>query len=204
MNVFLFSALVVMYTNGFNLECSVKAMYWPSYGSIKRCLAINLTVTSSNQIVSTVNGETSENFQDKDIKGIYVIDSNISFFPKGLNEFFPHLEGIWINGSYLKSIEKSDLEAFVSLNYIVIQSNELEQLDSDLFESNPDMRYVSFKNNKLTAIGEDLFENLPKLSYVNFLENTCIDKFVTNELDVPEMIAELRTKCPSTPLMKSR
>lgn len=158
----------------------------------------NSLITSRNQIVTSINGQSSSFYQTKSVSFISFFDpQTVNFLPSGIEKFFPNIEGIEIHNASLKSIEQSDLKPFKNLKEMWLNSNELEELDSNLFEHNLELLYINFSKNKLTAVGEDIFKPVTKLTQAFFSNNVCINKDVGSQPQISELASEMRLNCTS-------
>lgn len=180
----------------FNLECDIITGGFLAMGIMKYCKAKNLIITKPNQTITSVNGQPASSFVDQNVKGIYVYSQTVNYFPRGSEKFFPDIEGIQIGFSKLKSVDKCDLESLRKLRHLYLHQNDLESLDADLFENNLELEVIYFNSNKLTSVGEFILSKLTKLEQAYFQLNVCINKDVWTKTEIPNLIAELRTKCP--------
>jgi hypothetical protein len=159
------------------------------------CNVRNFAITSTNQTVTNINGETESFLHNQTIRALRIDSLTVEYFPKGLARIFPHLHGIRLTNSKLKLITKDDLKPFPGLRVLYLYKNLLETLDDDVFKHNPQIFRISFHGNKLKVIGENVLMSLKKLNNADFSNNICIDKNAENESEILQLIIDLESKC---------
>lgn len=178
-----------------NLECEFSTTSWNVISGTK-CFVKNLIVTSPGQQISSINGQSTSYYQSHEVKILDIFSQTVHYMPSGIEKFFPKIEGIQIRNSKLKVIEKSDLAPFVGLKELHLQGNDLETLKSNLFDDNLDLQVITLSSNKLKFIGENILSKLTKLYHANFNINTCISQYASTQAEIPQLIADLKVKCP--------
>lgn len=190
-----------MATLGINLPCSFSSASWTYVGSGRYCQVNSLQVTTPNQTITSVNGNSSGVFPD--VKSLNFESTTINYIPKEITKFFPNLERIRIYNSNLKSIEMADLNPFSKLKELELNHNQLELLPSDLFEFNQQLRYINFDYNSLKLVGENLLTSLQNLDKAKFQGCNCISDYENSKSSIPTMIANLRSQCSSPEKFKN-
>lgn len=195
---FLISVLIIVamsnkVVHGINMECEISLQSW-RFVSGQRCLA-KLTITSQNVTLTSINGQNSEIFNQKNIKILSIHKQTFHYLPNGIEKFLPQIEALSIVASKFKSISKFDLEPFKNLQELYLQQGDVDTLSSDLFAFNPELRSVSFKTNKIQFVGLNLLEPLKKLELANFELNKCINKDASNPGEIEVLIAIMKKKC---------
>lgn len=181
-----------------DLECDIIASTWNINSEGTSCFVENLNITTQNQLVTSVNGQSAAEFQGQGVNGFFSIEQTINYMPKGLDKFFPNLELIQIYNSKLKSIVKSDLASFSTSKTLFLPFNEIETLSSNLLSNNLQLYSIDLNSNKLATIGEKTFETLAKLEQLNVSNNLCIDSHTMTKEDIPALLDELKQKCSQT------
>lgn len=191
---------IVFQVQSLDLQCEFyENSFWFYISPGDECSVKNLVITKPSQIVTLINGEASNEFQNQDAKMLNIQSQIVNFMPEELENFFPDLEGIRIAHSNLKSVEKSDIKAFKNLKHLYLNDNDLESLDGNLFESNLHLRVIDFTNNKLKVLGENILLPLKHLEVAHFQNNVCIDHVAWN-LNISRLRSELKEKCSAPEL----
>lgn len=180
-----------------NLECDIKTYSWTYIPMGTACSVKNLLVTTPNEIIKTINGQSETHYHNQNIKILYILLQTVNFIPSGIAKFLPQLEGIQIQNSKLKSVSRDDLKFFTNLKEIMFYENDIEKLDNDVFSSNLELIFVHFENNKLKVIGENILGPLKKLQKAYFRGNNCINLNADNEIQKLELKHEFRENCPT-------
>lgn len=188
----LFLFAVITRTRCFDLKCSFETTYWwPKVYQVKQCTASDLTITSPNQTVTSINGKIDSH---TDVNGFHAFNQQIRFFPHGIEKFLPNLTLISISNSKLQSIEQFDLKTFPLLKHLRLEYNEIEVISDDLFAYNPELQTVTFDyNHKLRAIGHNWIPG--GLVEANFIESGCISNFADTKNDLTGLQAEIQKTC---------
>ena len=176
---------------GFDLKCELATYYLsPITGTIEYCKALNLFITSDEEITS-VNGRT----EPTSFTGFWIQEQTAHYLPKGIDKFFPNLLTIAVRISSLKSVTQDDLKPFTQFFRVDFKDNDLESLEGDLFKFNPTLQEVSFDENKLHYIGEHLLDNLKNLQLIEFQSNPCINFKATTSSEIATLIQKIKTQC---------
>ena len=173
----------------FDLKCEVKRSTWDYVGETAYCIAQNVNITTRNEDISSVNGQTGS------LTGLLFRGQTVHYLPKGINNFFPNLTVLQVQRSKLKSLTQDDLKSLTQLINVGFSHNDLGTLGGDLFEFNTKLKFVSFHSNKLKYIGDNLMSNLPHLQYGSFEKNTCIDVRAESSSEIPVLLQKLKSEC---------
>lgn len=188
----------------FDLECQFSEIPYgwgpfmnPS-GDLK-CTVQNFVVRAKDQVITSVNLQSSEMHRNQSITKLYINSQIVHFIPGGFENFFPSIDEVQVINSSLKVIDKFDLKAFANLEFLNLPHNYLEVLHNDLFVFTPKLRYVYLNNNNLKIIGENVFDALKSTYFLASLEsNNCINFFFHNregQNNFPEFKNEVKSKC---------
>lgn len=180
------------------LNCDIKATGWYYLGNLQTNIVENVNITISNQIITTINGETSDQFGTRSEKALLFDNQNVYYMPKKVEDFFPYLEVLAIARCGLKSIRQSNLKPFGKLKVLHLRENDIEILPKDLFEFNLELRFVNFDQNKIKYINLHVLDHLTNLDKAILLKNDCIDKYAKTSVEVQEMRDMLKTQCQPT------
>lgn len=165
--------------------------YWSGPWSdpgLPTCIAIDLNITSLDQIATSLNGQTESHI---DVVGFLVQRQTLKFFPKGIEKFLPNLERINIYKSQMQSIRNLDLKPFTNLTELYLDDNDIEVIPDDLFAYNPELEVISFSNNtRLRAVGKNVIQVGTKMRAVYFRNAGCANVFETWQ----PMLTYVRTK----------
>jgi hypothetical protein len=172
------------------MKCTLKV-----FDGILGCYASKFSVTSRNEVVTTVNDQSSKDFDGSEVKLLWIHDCTLMFVPEGMGKFFPKLQSLKIWGSKLEKVTKKDLAQFPLITEVSICHNELKFLPGDLFEANPELTFVDFSRNKIRRISSGFLEPLTELQRVHLHSNLCINKVANNQLEITETIKNFEENC---------
>lgn len=188
----------------YNIECKIEKRSWITIDlNVDTCRAENIKIVTQNQRVTSINGQSSESFQSRNVHALQIFGRTVNYMPVGLEEFFPNLEVISIAEMKLKSIEKSDLYGFPFLKVLILRNGNLESLSNDLFSNNLELQFIVMDGNKIKSVGENTFAKLTKLEYLFFINNQCTSKWAFGTEKIQALLEELKQKCPLTTLCNS-
>lgn len=148
----------------------------------------------SNREIATVTGKHESSKSNDDVKAVWIANSKLYYFPKGL-EIFENLEGIVIDKSGLREIRKDDLKPFINLRHLSLNGNNLQVIESNLFENNQNLELIILSDNLISHIDPnvfDIFQN--KLSSLFLAGNNCsLNNAYRNSRETDEIISEIQT-----------
>lgn len=194
LTVLLILFVAIAHTNSFDLECYFKNWGFDTFPSVVRtCFAIELNITTDDQIVTSLNGESKPNTQ---VKGLRVDSQELYFIPKGIEKFLPNLRAIQIEHSKLRELRQSDLKPFPLLEEFKAAENELKVLPDDLFINNPEMEKIDFSLNPLTYVDPNIFSR--KLKYGELNMSGCINSDHYGGLE--QLKEDIRANCSTLPV----
>lgn len=183
------------------MECDFYETVWHNVSGTA-CVAKNLVITEPDSVVKMINGQGGIYFHTYNVRVLKMDNQTVNYFPKGIESLFPGVMGISIGESHLKSIKKDDLKPFPDLEIIWLYGNDLHKLDGDLFEYNSALKAINFGGNELTFIGETIMKPLKYLEQAYFGRANCIDMYAMRKSELPDMIAEVQSKCGITALIE--
>lgn len=126
------------------------------------------------------SGDLHEIFMNKhDIRfnnlKLIVKESKLSFFPKQLTEYFPHVRAVKLINCDLTEVTKENFKNLELMTVLDLSDNLLTSLPGNLFAYTPNLERISLQSNKLMSIGPELLDNLKALEYANFKSNLYIN-----------------------------
>jgi hypothetical protein len=194
--IFLQFFLQFFFVIGYDIKCEFRINSWgfaSGRTSGKQCEVKNLVLTSRNENVTSINGQTEA--RDRDTKIFEIHGQTVNYFPTGIDKFFPNLEAIAIVNSKLEIIEKSDLKPFRQLKMLYLDSNQIEALENNLFEFNIAIVFLKLDRNNIEYIGENVFQPLKNLTHLNLILNVCISNVAYDIHNIPGLITEVVRHC---------
>lgn len=154
-----------------------------------------LVTSIDDRTITKVNSGKSPN----DVKGFWVRNKNVKFFPRGITKFFNNIENLSVEHCDLKNITKEDLKEFGdNLKKLWLYNTEIEVVESDLFEYNQNLIFIDFEKNLIKLVGDDAFNGLRALKNLRLNNNPCTTgkDFVTNNsFEVLRLITNVKRKC---------
>lgn len=181
------------------MECNYDSATWGNLGRIYHCEVQNsISVTSLEEsIITSITGIHKFGRNSEYVRGFWIDNKIVHYFPKGLSELFENLVAISICRSQLKEINQSNLREFPNLLYIQAYGNDIEVLEEGLFDLNPKLSFIDLGTNKISKVHPDIFKNLIDLVYLYFNGNSCIDEDAKNDVSaVRNLIQHVITECP--------
>lgn len=106
-NIFVILTVFIASSHCFDLQCVFEDLN--KNPSVKSCKVVSLSATSTDQIVTKINGQNELGFDKEFVKAFEVLHQTVNYIPKNIGEIFPALVSIEISHSKLKSINKFDL-----------------------------------------------------------------------------------------------
>lgn len=189
-------AFKVLSSDGFeyDLKCDNRQESWDVIGYTYTCRAYDLSISSRDSTVSSLNGE---HILHEKLEALKIESQTIYYLPKGLAIFFPTLKALQVERSELKSIEKSDLEPFPDLQVLMLRDNRLRVLPSNLFERSLKLCYITFTNNRLIGVEKNLLSNLQQrsLQQAYFQDCQCINTYASSQYEISSLIDTLESEC---------
>ncbi|CAH1733587.1 unnamed protein product [Chironomus riparius] len=193
---FILIALTTISTS-FDLNCRFE--YTNGYAVIGRvyiCISsgINMPTPESarfNRMIGTHQGQQSNGLVD----GFHANRQIISYFPQGLDWFFPNLISLSVMRCGMKEIHQSDLKPFPGLRSLNMYDNKLQVLEQGLMDYNPNLEVVGFHGNRLVHIDPNVFDNLNKMTDLYVEGVPCIDKNTDTRDETLACVNIMKTQC---------
>lgn len=177
-----------------NVECEIV-----QNEEFLKYVAKHWTITTPDVMITSINGHDAPYYLDKNITYLDIHDQTVHHLPKGIENFFPHLEQLAVVNAELESINSGFLKPFVNLRVVYLKHNKITSLDSNLFEFNPEITTLAISHNQLKHIGVDILTPLKKLTYADFSSNGCVDNLIDEEgsetVDFSALVTDFKTKC---------
>lgn len=159
-----------------------------------------VTIENSRE-VSKIVSDHKNGKSNSDVHGLMIIyQRELVQFPRGIDQFFKHLQAIDLEACGLTAITAEDLAPFRHLKQISLDDNKITQLPNDLFKHNPKLQRIDFGGNPLLHVGPQIFKTLPELVTVFARHTTCTSENAVafNRFDVRALELELAVDCPPT------
>jgi hypothetical protein len=153
--------------------------------------AAEQTVTS----VITANHELMKT--NDDVKLFWIFNSNVKYFPRGIETFFVNLVSVTIHDCGLTEIRKADLQGLTKLEFLILYKNSIVTIEKDLFIYNPQLMFIDLSENKIASL-EDVavFDSLANLNYLFFYNNVCASGTAhEDKIEVEKLICTIKCKC---------
>jgi len=195
LRVFVFLALAT-YISGMEVQCSLQDPFWIVVGEHYTCFATVTSVDNSTSFTSVIANH-AQGQNNSDVTA-FAVDFNdeLTFFPRGIEQFFPNLRVIrWWVGN-LTTIDSSTFQPFPDLELVDIGHNKLVSLDGNLFQHSPRLRVIWFNNNLLQNVGQGFLTGLTNLTMANFGENPCINVWAGTPEEIEDFRIQLPIQCP--------
>jgi hypothetical protein len=146
------------------------------------CVVLAASVSKPGEKIDAFIGDHKRGKTFSDVEVIQFKDTNVQFFPRGLNHTFPRLKSVIIMNCGLKRMYRKDLDGLESLAELNLNRNELDSLPSDLFINMKDLKYVRFSGNKIEFMDSKMLKPLveSRAIEVNFRYNKAIDAYHEN------------------------
>lgn len=193
----LFIALV----HGITFDCQFYDGVWVIAGSVYTCKASIKEL--SGTALTNLSGNHINSKSNFDVEALNIIDQNLAFIPKNIDEFFSNVKVLELRNTSLSLIFRDDLKQFANLQVLRLTDNKLTSLKSDLFQSNSKLQYISFAGNSIAFVDKNLLTSLTALKSADFRNNRCIDSFANTQQSIKMLNQLLETNCqtlqPSTP-----
>lgn len=183
--------VLIVGTRTFDLNCDLRIQIWASAGSTMTCFASALNITSSEEIVTSINSETA---LGSEVFGFYAYNQQVNYFPLAIERFRPNLAAIFIRSSKLLHIRQSDLKPFGNLQLLHLPYNDIEFLPDNLFVYNTKLKIISFSgNSRLKVVGENLIPIGAEQAY--FKNAGCINSFANHQDQLSSLQMKIRQSC---------
>jgi len=188
-------------TQSASLQCKYTSGLWGTLGTVYYCMVQNsISITSLDvATVDSISGTHLVGYNNDNVEGFSIIQGQVHYFPRGLNNFFKNLKGIEIANTGLKEIYQSNLKDFPKLTNLWLYSNDLEILEENLFQFNPNFEKMVLNSNKISQIAPTVFDKLTKLSSLYLESNICINMKAENSLtEVQNVIKTAKAQCTNS------
>lgn len=184
-------------TNSLILNCVFTTTGMNQLLPVYSCYGPRLSNIEENEIITEVKGNHASGKSNADVKLLYIRNhTNLSYFPRGIENFFPNLIALGFESCNISSLNGDEVEPFSKLEWFVIDRNShLKRIPGNLFKNNPLLSSIWFSQNQISQVGENLLSSLTRLNFVSFLGNLCINEWANNSTQILPLIENLRTNC---------
>lgn len=175
-------------------DCKFEVSFAMGPGNRYTCRAtIN---NSGSSFLESVTGVHLSIANNDDVEYLWIVQQNLTFVPKGIDNLFKNLVGLGIGSSPLKAISAEDLRPFPNLLVLFLNQNQLTSIDGDLFRYTKKLYYVTFESNPIQHIGRDLVTDVKSLVHLYFTNSSCVDERAYTQAQVSRLGARLPVLCP--------
>lgn len=188
--------LVPMVTS-LTLNCKYSSPGWGAkVGDPYACQLHNLDIVSPTEVATVVTGKHHGSRTHVNVRSLQIYSSpNMTYIPKGIEQFFHNIFYISIKETGLVAIRKNDLKPFPKLKWLFLSRNQLQTLNSGLFRHNPKLNMLGLEGNQLNSIAADIFDPIEDLQQADFRDNVCINSQATNREKVKEVEQDIIRNC---------
>ncbi|KAG5679607.1 hypothetical protein PVAND_009167 [Polypedilum vanderplanki] len=168
--------------------------YWPAHNREYQCHVLSIEVFTEDRVnIEKAEGNHRSEKSDDDVKTFTIIRSNLTYFPRNVENIFKNLERFHIYDSNLIEITSEDLRPFPKLKSFYLDGNPIEIIRESLFVHNSELEILYLVNNKINHIDPNALNHLNKLNAIWFNKNTCkIDKNkAESRPEVLEMVKQI-------------
>ena len=171
-------------------------------------------------IITGHNGNHNIYKFDRDVKLIYIHDTNTKFIPKNLGLLFnitgfsmvytqlfefkvqdfygmENLEYLHLERNKLNFVPLDSFNILMKLKLINLGFNQIQELPNGLFDKNINLERVLLYGNNIKFLGSILFDGLTKLNHVNLVSNICINQIYPSTTSITELKNDIKLKCKS-------
>jgi hypothetical protein len=183
--------------NSLTLDCPFETKIWANYvGEAYTCYYPTLSNIAESQQLTGVFGTHEAGKSNSDVKVLNIaFNMNLTYFPRGIENFFPNLIALYISNTNITSIHGDELIPFPKLtNFQIAVNPYFERVPGNLFSNNKLLQVVSFYKNNIKHVGEGIMNGLSSLRWIEFNRNYCINK-LAYPADFPTFVEFLRTNC---------
>lgn len=183
--------------NSLTLDCPFETLNWANYlGEGYTCYTPKLSNIAENQRITAVTGTHETGKNNTNVKVLNIsFNTNLTYFPRGIENFFPNLIAIFISHTNITAINGDELLPFPKLTHFQIAVNpHFERVPGNLFSNNPLLQVISFYKNNIKHVGEGIMNGLNSLRWIEFNRNYCINQLAYPK-DVPTLVEFLRNNC---------
>lgn len=163
-------------------------------GTTYECRPVVISPENSS-VLEAVKGNHLAGKSNLDVAFLYIVGQDLTYVPKGIENFLPNLKGIQYYISNLMKISADDLKPFPQLLIFYVHTGNLVSLDGNLFQYTLDLQWVGFFKNKIEHIGHNLLTDLHQLQHIHFGENVCTSLFANSIEEVKELNEKLPILC---------
>ena len=143
------------------IECTYIFPDW-SNGLKYFCQVAEVTIIEPETRIASFNGIHAAGKTNIDVEGLWISDTQVEHFPRGLSKIFPRLANVHIVECGLKRISKKDFEGLDNLVVLDFNDNVLKSLPNDLFVETPKLRWIYLNYNNIERISSKIFDALNK------------------------------------------
>ena len=187
--------LIASLSNGIELKCTFEDIEFNNWGNKYSCIAINLNIQQSNEVIGSANGRHQHGKRDIDVKQVSIRHQNLEYFPHGLGNVFPRLKSINIKSSNLKSIKREDFIGLGNLQELTMYGNLIEVIPESTFDDLKLLEVLWMNLNNLKTIDPNIFKLMLKLRDVDFGGNVCVSLSADTEGGIEDLQNQIAEKC---------
>ena len=142
-------------------ECEYSFTDW--FNGIKyTCNVSKVSIIEPETRMATFKGIHEAGKTNMDVEGLCIADTNVEYFPNGLEKIFPRLTNVLVINCGLKEISRKDFEGLGHLEELSLSNNELKSLPNDLFVDTPKLQSIYLQYNKIERLNSKILDPLDK------------------------------------------
>ena len=122
------------------------------YDSLYSC---HVTSLDNSNTINGYNGVHNTNKNDKDVKGIWIHDTNAKYIPENLGPFF-NIISFAIHNTHLVEIKSKDFSGMQGLETLKLYKNSISYVSSNAFSTLPKLKLINLNYNELREIPSGL------------------------------------------------
>lgn len=109
------------------------------------CYTFTATVmnASTYSVLQGIKGQHLTNKGNSDVKGLTIIEQDLSHFPKNLEKYFANLIFLYFGKTKLTTISAEDLKPFPNLIRFSSYRNPVVALNKNVFQFSRKIKYLS-------------------------------------------------------------
>ncbi|CAO1294723.1 unnamed protein product [Diamesa tonsa] len=177
------------------LQCEFgDVLGFTTFGNVYSCSVTALDNSNDNKVLTGYSGVHQPNKNDRDVKQIYIHDTNTKYIPAGLGSF-SDLTALIIRESQLVDMRSKDFQEMQNLEYLSLFNNKLTSVPSDAFLTLTKLKEISLSYNKIKYIGSGAFDQLKNLNDVYLDGNICVNKVYNGATAITQLKRDLKVNC---------
>lgn len=171
----------------------------PTFPSSYSCFRPTLGNFSDGEQLTAVYGNHLTGYSNDDVVLLQFYcqsPSILTFFPKGIEAFFPNLRALSFYYCNITTLRGDELDSLANLTLFEYDfSNNLERIPRNFFRHQPLLESICLFQNSLNHFGSGVFDHLERLTFMNLGANSCVGQGANNRQQVLSLIEHVRINC---------